>query len=70
MRSEKVALWRNRFVAHGLDGIVKGAHRPGRRARISQELIDEIVDRTLRTKPRGATQWSQRTLAREMAVSN
>jgi transposase len=70
VRPETVALWRNRFVMHGLDGIMKDAPRPGRKPRISQELIDEIVDRTLRTKPRGATQWSTRTLAKEMGVSN
>jgi transposase len=46
------------------------APRPGRKPRISQEKIDAIIVRTLHTKPRGATHWSTRTLAREMGVSN
>jgi transposase len=70
VRPETVALWRNRFVVHGLDGIVKDAPRPGRKPRILQKLIDEIIDRTLHARPRGATHWTTRTLAKEMKVSN
>jgi len=70
VRPETAALWRTRFVAHGLEGIMKDAPRPGRRPRISQKLIDAIIDRTLRTRPRGATHWTTRTLAKEMNVSN
>jgi len=61
VRPETVALWRNRFVTHGLEG---------RKPRIPQRLIDAIIDRTLHTKPRGATHWTTRTLAKEMKVSN
>src|SRR6266849_4363107 len=42
----------------------------GRKPRLSQKKIDSIIDRTLHTKPPGATHWSTRTLAREMGVSN
>src|SRR5712692_3316500 len=70
VRPKTVTLWRNRFVAHRLDGMRKDAPRPGRKPRISQELIDEIIEHTLRTKPPGATHWSTRTLASEMGVSN
>jgi transposase len=70
VRPETVALWRNRFVALRLEGIEKDAPRPGRKPRISQKLIDAIIDRTLHTKPHGATHWTTRTLAREMKVSN
>ena len=50
--------------------MARDAPRPGRRPRISQKKVDEIIDRTLHTKPRGSTQWSTRTLAKEMGVSN
>jgi transposase len=69
-RPNTVSLWRNRFLSHRIDGIARDAPRPGRKPRISQKEIDEIIDRTLHTKPRGATQWSTRTLAKEMGVSN
>jgi transposase len=65
-----VTRWRNRFVTHRVNGIRMDAPRPGRKPRISQKKIDAIIDRTLHTKPRGATHWSTRTLAREMGVSN
>jgi len=70
VRPKVVTRWRNRFVTHRLDGIGKDAPRPGRKPRISQQKVDEIVERTLHTRPRGATHWSTRTLAREMGVSN
>ncbi len=70
VRPETVALWRNRFVMHGLEGIMKDAPRLGRKPRIPQKLIDALIDRTLHTKPRGATHWTTRTLAKEMKVSN
>jgi transposase len=69
VRPKVVTCWRNRFVTHRLNGIRMDAPRPGRKPRISQE-IDAIIDRTLRTKPQGATHWSTRTLAREVGVSN
>lgn len=64
-----VWLWRNRFISHRLDGIHKDAPRPGRKPKISQKKIDEIIDRTLHTRPKGATHWSTRTLAKEVGVS-
>jgi len=65
-----VTLWRGRFVVHRLDGILKDAPRPGRKPRISESKIDRIIDLTLHTKPRGATHWTTRTLAREVGVSH
>jgi transposase len=47
----------------------KDAPRPGRRPKISQNKVDEIIDKTLRTKPKGATHWSTRSLAKEVGVS-
>jgi transposase len=70
VRPKVVTRWRNRFVTHHLNGIRMDAPRPGRKPRISQERIDAIIDRTLHTKPPGATHWSTRTLASEMGVSN
>jgi transposase len=69
-RPKTVALWRDRFVSHGLDGIRKDAPRPGRKPRISQDQIDRVIDLTLHTKPHGSTHWSTRTLARKTGLSN
>jgi transposase len=65
-----VSLWRRRFAVHRLDGILKDAPRPGRKPRISQKKINKVIDLTLHTKPRGATHWSARTMAREVGLSH
>ena len=64
-----VWLWRSRFTSHRLDGIRKDAPRPGRKQRIDRRKVDEIIERTLYTKPKGATHWSTRTMAKEAGVS-
>jgi transposase len=66
IRPETASLWRKRFIDHRLDGIVRDAPRPGRKPRIKQSKVDEIIKRTLHTKPKGATHWTTRTLAKEL----
>ena len=65
-----VQLWRDRFISHRLDGIRKDAPRPGRKQKIKQSMVDQIIEKTLHTKPRGATHWTTRTLAKEIGVSH
>ena len=64
-----VQLWRERFLALRLQGIEKDAPRPGRLARIPEKKIRAVVEATLHTKPRDATHWSVRTMARAQGVS-
>jgi transposase len=64
-----ILLWRKRFQRAGVEGLRCDATRPGRRKRLSAERIAAIVEATLRTKPRDATQWSVRTMARAQRVS-
>jgi transposase len=70
IRAETASLWRGRFTVHRLEGIVKDAPRPGRKLRIKRSKVDEIIERTLQTKPKGATHWTTRTLAKEVGVSH
>src|SRR3989442_2950414 len=49
-----VILWRERMAAHGLEGILHDATRPGRRKALSGELVQPVVLATLNTKPEGA----------------
>lgn len=64
-----VLLWRGRFEQLGIDGILKDASRPGRKKAVSADLIQRVVDVTLHSKPRGATHWSTRTLAKFLNMS-
>lgn len=64
-----VCQWRNRFAADGLSGIERDAARSGRRATKRSELAPEIVRVTTTEKPRTATHWSTRTLAKHLKTS-
>jgi transposase len=66
---DTVALWRGRFAAAGVDGILKDAPRPGRKTKISRKQVQDIVRRTTREKPLQATHWSTRSMARAAGVS-
>ena len=64
-----VTLWRNRFEAEGVTGLLKDAHRSGRRATITKALVAEVLRLTTKEKPAGATHWSTRTLAPVVGLS-
>ena len=62
----QVGRWRERYAQGGLSAIEHDLPRGGR-----PPMVDaaEIVRRTTRTLPVAATQWSTRTMARELGVS-
>jgi transposase len=64
-----VALWRKRFLARGIDGLLKDAPRPGRTPSIAETVIEEVVRKTTQTTPANATHWSTRLMAREAGIS-
>lgn len=64
-----VTLWRERFAWEGLDSLWEVAPGRGRKSTYGAEKIEAIVDATLRTKPRGITQWSCRLMASSQGVS-
>jgi len=66
---QTVARWRGRYAESGLTGIEKDLPGRGRPAVRRDALTRRIVNRTLKTKPENATQWSVRTLAKELKVS-
>ena len=63
-----VLLWRHRFAVGGLDGL-NDLPRPGRKRRLSVDVVQRVVQTTLHGKPAAATHWSTRTLAEQMGVS-
>jgi transposase len=58
-----VVLWRTRFTQQGLPSLWEVAPGRGRKPIYGAEKIQQIVDTTLQTKPKGGTQWSCRSLA-------
>ena len=66
---EKVARWRNRFLAGGIAALEKDAPRPGKPRTITNREVKKIVEMTLHEKPSNATHWSTRTMARAAGIS-
>lgn len=64
-----VLLWRNRYAKAGVPGLLKDAPRPGRKKRIASKKVEAIVNATLHTRPKDATHWSTRSMARAQGVS-
>jgi hypothetical protein len=63
-----VTLWRERFVAGGIDSLWEVAPGRGRKPTYGPAKVAAIVEATLRSKPKGMTQWSCRTMARSQGV--
>jgi transposase len=63
-----VTLWRGRFLEAGIEGLLKDAPRPGRTPSISAEVTAALIAKTTQSTPANATQWSTRTMAKEMSI--
>lgn len=66
---QKSARWRARFLECGIAGLEKDAPRPGRTPSISEATVKRVVRMTTKHKPAHATQWSTRTMAQAVGIS-
>jgi transposase len=64
-----ISRWRERYRQLGVPGIVVDRTRPGRKPRISEEQVRDVVERTVGSTPVNATQWSTRTMAAVTGLS-
>src|SRR5258708_1337477 len=60
---KKVSRWRKRFLALGVPGLQKDAHRPGRKPTIGARLTKRVGTMITRQQPTNATHWSRGTMA-------
>jgi transposase len=63
-----VGKWRRRFFERGADGLLDEP-RPGAPRQITDAEVEQVIVRTLETKPKAATHWSTRSMADEMLMS-
>jgi transposase len=63
-----VVKWRQRFLAHRSLGLSE-LPRPGAPRRVSDEQIEAIIRQTLESKPKAATHWSTREMAKRCGFS-
>ncbi len=64
-----VSKWRGRYAAEGMAGL-GDAPRSGAPRQITDRQVEEVITKTLETKPQQATHWSTRLMAREVGLSH
>jgi transposase len=64
-----ITRWRERYETAGISGLLKDRSRPGRKKRIEEDRVREVVEKTLQEKPLQATHWSTRSLAAAVGLS-
>ena len=68
LTKQTVGKWRSRFLVRRLDGLLDEP-RPGAPRSISDAEVERVVVRTLESKPKDATHWSTRSLAKASGLS-
>jgi transposase len=68
LTKQTVGKWRSRFLVRRLDGLLDEP-RPGAPRSITDAEVERVVVRTLETKPKDATHWSTRSLAKAAGLS-
>ncbi|WP_432489371.1 helix-turn-helix domain-containing protein, partial [Kineococcus sp. SYSU DK018] len=63
-----VTTWRARFAEHRLEGLADEP-RPGRPRTVSDADVEKFIVTTLETKPKNATHWSTRSMAKHLGLS-
>lgn len=66
--AQTVGKWRMRFMSKRLDGLLDEP-RPGAPRTISDTVVEKVIAKTLHDKPRDATHWSSRTMAKASGLS-
>jgi putative transposase len=69
LSQQSVCMWRKRYLERGLQGL-HDELKPGRPRTISDEKVALLVRKTLHTKPKDATHWSVRSMARQTQISH
>jgi transposase len=64
-----VRLWRERFMAEGLEALWEMAPGRGRKPTYDANRIKAVINATLQSKPKGRTHWSCRTMAVAQGLS-
>src|SRR3981081_4710740 len=63
-----VRKWRSRFAEHRLDGLTDEP-RPGRPRTGTDEKVEAVIVKHLEATPKDATQWSTRSMASEVGLT-
>jgi len=61
--------WQARYLAVGIDGLLRDRTRPSRIPRLAAGLVERVVTRTLEPPPGEATHWTVRAMARAAGIA-
>lgn len=64
-----VGFWRNRFIKGGGVASLWDEARPGAPRKIGDDKVEQVVKATLESKPKAATHWSTRLMAKKLGLS-
>lgn len=62
--------WQERFMAEGVDGLLRDKTRPPGTARLDPVLVDKVVALTLEPPDHEATHWTVRAMAKAIGIAN
>jgi len=65
---QTVGKWRRRFQSARLEGLLDEP-RPGAPRTIGDAVVEQVIAKTLHDKPRAATHWSSRAMAKSTGLS-
>jgi putative transposase len=63
-----IGKWRKRFIADRIEGLYDEM-RTGRPRTVEDEAVAELITKTLARKPKAATHWSVRAIAKETGIT-
>jgi transposase len=61
--------WQERFMAEGVDGLLRDRSRPPGKAPLAAAVVERVVELTLGEPPGEATHWSGRAMAKAAGIS-
>ena len=68
LTAQTVGTWRERFRSGGLDAL-GDLPRSGQPRKITDAKVEEVITRTLEKRPKHATHWSTRTMAKASGLN-
>ena len=61
--------WQARYLAAGIDGLLRDQTRPARIPPLAIELVERVIARTLEPPSGEATHWTVRAMAGQIGIS-
>jgi transposase len=61
--------WQERYIAEGIDGLLRDKTRPPGREPLSRKVRLKVLAKTANETPANATHWSRASMAAEMGIS-